>query len=217
MKYNTSAYLATVAVLSMLMVVAGCATQQPGSADKTVLFDGSDFSQWTSPSGGPVKWKIVGDAMEIVPQYDAGIQTKQKYQDFKMHVEFMEPDEYKIDSGIYIQRRYELQIKNSHGAGTFDNPCGAIHRMHDPAVQVCKKPGEWQCFDITFTAARFEGNKKVKNARITMKHNGVLVHNDVDIIGTTGHGQPEGPEPGHILLQEQNGDVQFRNILIKKL
>ena len=156
--------------------------------------------------------------MQIVPQYQAGIQTKEKFQDFKLHVEFMYKSEYKIDSGVYLQKRYEIQIKDSFGAGDYDsNISGAIHRQKDPDKNVSKKPDEWQSFDITFTAARFEGNKKLKNARITMKHNGVLVHKDVEISGTTGHGQPEGPEPGHLLLQEQNGEVQFRNIWIKKL
>ncbi len=188
------------------------------SGEAVMLFDGTDLSQWTNPNGGPAKWKIIGDAMEIVPQYEQGIQTKEKFQDFELHVEFMYKSEYKIDSGVYLQNRYEIQIKDSFGAGNYDsNISAAIHRQKDPDKNVSKKPGEWQSFDIMFTAARFEGNKKIKNARITMKHNGVLVHKDVEILGTTGHGQPEGPEPGHITLQEQNGKLQFRNIWIKKL
>ncbi len=90
-----------------------------GSSDETiVLFDGTDLSQWTDPSGAPAKWKIVGDAMQIVPQYQAGIQTKEKFQDFELHVEFMYKEEYKIDSGVYLQKRYEIQIKDSFGAAS---------------------------------------------------------------------------------------------------
>jgi hypothetical protein len=156
--------------------------------------------------------------MEIVPEYNDGIQTRENFRDFEFHVEFMYKKEYKIDSGVYLQRRYEIQIKDSFGVGSYEtNISGSIHRQKDPDKNVSKKPGEWQSFDIMFTAARFDGKKKVKNARMTMKHNGVLIHDDVEISGATGHGRPETPEPGPVLLQEQNGAVQFRNIWIKKL
>ena len=125
------------------------------------------------------------------------------------------------NSGVYIQRRYEVQILDSYGLPRKNNECGSIYKTRAPDKNVCKKPGEWQSYDITFRAARFDGEgknaKKVKNARITVRHNGVMIHDDVDVPNKTGAGRPEGPEPGPILLQEHGNKVEFRNIWIEPL
>jgi hypothetical protein len=206
----------------------GFAQGRPARSENAiVLFDGTDFSHWTQANGQPVKWQIVDDAMKIVPK-SGSIVTKQEFRDFKLHVEFKTPQlaanvrgQARGNSGVYLQRRYEVQILDSSGLPPKNNECGSLYTVKAPDKNVCKQAGEWQSYDITFHAARFDGQgknaKKVKNARITVWQNGVLIHNDVEIPSKTGAGQPEGPEPGPILLQEHGSEVMFRNIWIVPL
>ncbi len=165
--------------------------------------------------------------MKIVPG-SGSIVTKQNFRDFKLHVEFKTPQlaanvkgQARGNSGVYLQRRYEIQILDSFGLPPKNNECGSLYTVKAPDKNVCKQPGEWQSYDITFHAARFDGQgknaKKVKNACITVWQNGVLIHDDVEIPNKTGAGQPEGPEPGPILLQEHGSEVMFRNIRIVPL
>jgi hypothetical protein len=196
-------------------------------ADKITLFDGKDFSHWTHEDGKPVQWEIEDSAMKAIPN-TGSIVTKQNFRDFKLHIEFkipqMPPDvkgQGRGNSGVYLQRRYEVQILDSYGLEPTKDGCGSLYKQKAPDKNACKKPGEWQSYDITFRAARFEGEgenlKKVENARITVVHNGVLIHDDVELPSKTGAGRPEGPEPGVILLQEHGNEVWFRNIWIVPL
>ncbi|MHC4086050.1 MAG: 3-keto-disaccharide hydrolase, partial [Planctomycetota bacterium] len=177
--------------------------------------------------GKEVKWERIGEAMKIVPK-SGSIITKRDFKDFKLHIEFKLPKlppnvkgQGRGNSGVYIQRRYEIQILDSYGQPPRKNEGGSIYKFKAPDTNACKKPGEWQSYDIKFRAARFEGEgenaKKVKDARITLLHNGVLVHDDVDVPNKTGAGQKEGPEPGPILLQDHGNEVWFRNIRIVPL
>jgi len=156
------------------------------------------------------------------------IVTKREFRDFQLHVEFKTPQlppdvrgQARGNSGVYLQRRYEVQILDSFGLPPGNNECGALYRVRAPDKNVCKQPGQWQTFDIAFHAARFEGDgknaTKVKNARITVRQNGVLIHDDVEIPNKTGAGRPEGPEPGPILLQDHRNEVEFGNIWIVSL
>jgi len=194
---------------------------RPGNA--IVLFDGKNFSHWTTGSDKEIGWKLVDGAMKVVPK-SGSIMTKQSFGDFKMHAEFSTPlmppnvkGQGRGNSGIYIQRRYELQILDSFGLEPKNNECASLYTTRAPDKNACRMPGRWQSFDIVFHAARFEGQKKVKDARITVWHNGVLVHNDVAIPNKTGAGQAEGPNPLPILLQEHGNEVSFRNIWIVPL
>ncbi|MBN1972807.1 MAG: PmoA family protein [Sedimentisphaerales bacterium] len=191
------------------------------SDNKIVLFDGTDFSQWVAERSGPVRWEIEDGTMKIVPR-TGGIMTKDNYRDFKMHVEFKYPDmdagirgQSRSNSGVYIQRRYEVQILDSYGLEPKNNDCGAIYTFKAPDKNACAKPGEWQSYDITFRAARYDGDTKVENAKITVVHNGITIHDNVEIPNKTGAGQPEGPNPAPILLQEHSNVVWFRNIWIE--
>jgi len=197
------------------------------SENAIVLFDGTDFSQWTQANGQPVKWQIIDNAMKILPG-SGSIVTKQEFRDFKLHVEFKTPElpanvkgQARGNSGVYLQRRYEVQILDSFGLPPKNNECGSLYTVKAPDKNVCKQPGEWQSYDITFHAARFDGTgknaKKVENARITVWQNGVLIHDDTEIPNKTGAGQPEGPETGPILLQEHGSEVMFRNIWVVPL
>jgi len=192
-----------------------------GSSD--MLFGGADFSHWTAGGDKEIGWDIVDGAMKIVPR-SGSIMTKRDFRDFKMHIEFTTPQlppnvkgEGRGNSGVYIQRRYEVQILDSYGLEPKYNECGSLYRSRAPDRNVCRMPGRWQSYDIIFHAARFDGNRKIKKARITVWHNGVLVHDDVELKNKTGSGQPEGPNPGPILLQEHGNEVSFRNIWIKPL
>lgn len=193
------------------------------SANKVVLFDGTDFSQWVAERNGPIRWEIEDGTMKITPR-SGGIMTKDNYSDFKMHVEFKYPDmdpsvrgQSRSNSGVYIQRRYEVQILDSYGLEPKNNDCGAIYTFKAPDKNACAKPDEWQTYDITFHAAKYEGNTKVQNARITVVQNGIIIHDDVEIPNKTGAGQQEGPNPAPILLQEHSNILWFRNIWIESL
>jgi hypothetical protein len=193
------------------------------SDDVIMLFAGSDFSHWTTDSGKTIRWKLIGDAMKISPK-SGSIITRRDVTDFKMHLEFKIPQmpakakgQARGNSGVYIQRRYELQILDSYGLEPKYNDCASMYKTKPPDKNVCKLPERWQSYDIIFHAAKFNGNKKEKNARITVWHNGVMVHNDFELPNKTGAGRPEGPEPGPILLQDHGNEVAFRNIWIVPL
>jgi len=187
------------------------------------LFDGTDLSYWQRDGGGEIGWKVADGTLQIAPK-SGSIVTRKPVEDFILHAEFKTPQlppdvtgQGRGNSGIYIQRRYELQILDSYGLEPQFNDCGSIYRFKAPDCNVCKKPGEWQSYDVRFRAARFEGDKKVENARITVYQNGVLIHDDVEVPNKTGAGRAEGPEPLPILLQDHGNAVTFRNIWIVPL
>jgi len=198
-----------------------------GRPGAIVLFDGSDFARWTTGENRPVGWRLVDDAMRIVPK-SGSIMTKQRFRDFKLHVEFKTPQlgpgvkgQGRGNSGVYLQRRYEVQILDSYGEPPRFNECASLYRFRAPDRNVCRPAGRWQSYDILFRAARFAvkagSAKKIANARISVWHNGILVHDDVELANKTGAGQKEGPEPGPILLQDHGNEVWFRNIWIVPL
>jgi Domain of Unknown Function (DUF1080) len=172
------------------------------------------------------KWVFADGVLTASPDWDS-VLTKDSYQDFRMHVEFnvnevegAKDAESNGNSGVYIQQRYELQIHNSFGISEADYKhsfCGSIYRQKKPDKLVCKKAGEWQTYEIVFRAARFEADKKTENARITVYHNGELIHDDYAITAKTGVGEKEGPEARPIKLQGHHNPVRFRNVWIQKL
>jgi len=173
-----------------------------------VLFDGTSADAFI---GG----KLTADKLLA-----AACETKQKFTDFTLHVEFRPP--FKPDargqgrgnSGVYIQNRYECQVLDSFGLEGKNNECGGIYSIAEPAVNMCLPPLVWQTYDMNFTAARYEGNKKVKNARVTIRHNGVVIHDDLELTHGTPGKNPEGPGPDGIYLQGHGNPVVFRNIWI---
>jgi hypothetical protein len=141
--------------------------------------------------------------------------------DFRMHVEFRTPftpaarNQGRGNSGVYIQRRYEVQILDSFGLEGKFNECGSLYRQTPPDFNMTLPPMTWQTYDIEFTAARFNAcGQKCVPAKITLFHNGVAVHYEREIAGKTGAGQPEGPEAMPILFQNHKDKVEFRNIWI---
>jgi hypothetical protein len=201
--------------LALLAGLAAFLAQEKAPQEATML----DALQFVQEDGKPLNWTVADGVLEVGK---GNIITKERYQDFQLHVEFNVPEppegakgQARSNSGVYIQRRYEVQILESAGDDPpkFDG-CASIYRQKAPDKNVAKKAGEWQTYDITFKAARFEDGKKVRGARITVIWNGVKVHDDYEIKDKTGAGKPEGPEPGPILLQDHGAKVKFRNLWI---
>jgi hypothetical protein len=199
--------------------------KQERPADAVTLV-GPDGYRLTPEGAAPTKWVFKDGILTASPVWDS-VLTKESYRDFRMHVEFnvnevkdAKDPEADGNSGIYIQNRYEIQILNSFGVLEADykpSYCGSIYRRKKPDRLVCKPAGEWQSFDIVFRAARFDGEKKTTNARITVYQNAVLIHDDYAIPGKTGSGEKEGPEARPIKLQGHHNPVRFRNVWIQKL
>jgi len=174
-----------------------------------VLFDGKSADAWT---GG----KVTPEGL-----LQAGTTTKEKFSDFTLHVEFRTPfkptarGQSRGNSGVYLLGRYEVQILDSFGLEGKDNECGAIYRQKAPDLNACYPPLAWQTYDIDFQDARFDAaGQKLSGARITIRHNGVLIHKDYELTGPTGGGKRVGehPGPGPIQLQGHGNPVAFRNI-----
>jgi hypothetical protein len=190
--------------------------------DAIVLFGGKDMSQWV----GGDNW-IVKDAYVIDNKSD--IRTKQSFGDCQLHVEWATPEKVtgsgqgRGNSGVYLMGLYEVQILDSYHNSTYpDGQAGAIYKQHPPLVNACRKPGEWQTYDIIFTAPRFdEQGKLIKPAFITVLQNGVLIQNNFEIQGATSYTQPPGytahPAKLPLLLQHHGNPVRFRNIWIREL
>ncbi len=201
--------------------------------DGKVLFDGSGYDQWTGAEGGAIEWTIDGGAMKVKPS-SGSIATRESFNDFRLRLEFKIPEMAPLEpganrgnranSGVYLQRRYEIQILDSFGVALDDLEkwdCGALYRTRAPDRNTSKKPGEWQSFDIVFRAARWDRSgkevSKIENARISVLHNGVMIHDNAEFENKTGRGTPEGPEPAPILLQDHGNELMFRNIWIVPL
>ena len=149
----------------------------------------------------------------------AGTETAEAYQDFRLHGEFRLPykpfalGQARGNSGFYLQSRYEVQVLDSFGLEGVKNECGALYKTRQPDVNMCLPPLQWQTYDIAFRAARFdeEGNK-VSNMQITVWHNGLPIHNDVEIPSKTGAGKPEASHPLPTKLQDHGNPVVYRNL-----
>lgn len=175
-------------------------------------------------SGGPTE-HFVDPAITEDGLLLAGTETAEAWGSFRLHAEFRLPykpqarGQARGNSGFYLQSRYEVQVLDSFGLEGVENECGALYRTRRPDFNMCFPPLVWQTYDIDFTTPRFdeEGNK-LSNMRISVWHNGVLIHNDVEIPGKTGAGRPEAPQPLPTKLQDHANPVVFRNIwLIEKL
>jgi hypothetical protein len=151
----------------------------------------------------------------------AGATSKQKFGSCTLHLEFQLPympearGQARGNSGVYLQGRYEVQMLDSFGLSGENNECGGIYETRKPDVNLCLPPLAWQTYDIEYTAAQYDGDKKVKNATITVKHNGETIHQSAELPRATRAAPvPEGPAPGPLYLQDHGNPVRYRNIWV---
>ena len=203
-------------------------------SDATVLFDGSETTlttNWTDTKGAPSRWKVVDGALESVKS--AGyIQTKQNFGSCQLHVEWASPVKPEGDgqgrgnSGVFLMNTYEVQVLDSYENITYaDGQAAAIYGRKKPLVNACRKPGEWQSYDIIFHRPLFDSAGKVtRRATFTVLHNGVLVQDHTILSGGTGWMGPHAASEyqAHsdklpIAFQDHGNPVRFRNVWIREL
>lgn len=168
--------------------------------------------------------------MEIRPGQGGDLLTKESWGDFFLHLEFLIPEarregssgsgaEPEAHSGVFLHGRYEIQIIDSHGQEPSTQSCGSIPLRKAPDRNACRPPGQWQSFDISFRAPRFDGHGNVvRNPRIKVMQNGVLIHDEVEIFGTSPGGLDWFQvEEGPVMLQDGGLAVRFRNLWCQKL
>ena len=195
-------------------------------ADAVVLFGGDGTGAWHA-GGEPIGWAVEGGALVVVGG-SGSIETVEHFGDLQLHLEWAAPREVagesqqRGNSGVFLMGRYEVQILDSYRNRTYaDGQAAALYGQYPPDVNASRPPGEWQSYDLVFRAPRFEGDTLVAPARITLHHNGVLVHDAREFIGATRHRdvatyESHGPT-GPIALQDHGNPVRFRNIWVREL
>jgi hypothetical protein len=198
-------------------------------SDAIVLFSPeTGLSQWEGEKGGEPQWTVAGDHFTV----KAGtgiIRSKEKFGSMQLHIEWRAPSEVvsegqgRGNSGVFLMGMYEVQVLDSYNNRTYSNgQASSIYKQHIPLANATRPPGEWQTYDIIFTAPEFDSDGEVTSpARVTVIHNGVLVQNNVELLGPTEYiGQPSykahDPELP-LALQDHGNPVSFRNIWVRKL
>ena len=212
-----------------ILVTPGTASTQEraGTApsDAIVLFAGEDLGSWTG-RGDRAGWKVKNGYMEVNGTGD--IRSRQEFGDCQLHIEWATPEppsgtsQGSGNSGVFLMGRYEIQVLNSHDNETYpDGHAAAVYGQSPPLVNASRKPGAWPTFDIIFTAPRFRDGELLQPARVTVIHNGVLVHHAKEILGPTAHRrapayEPHGPS-GPLVLQDHGNPMRFRNIWVRRI
>jgi hypothetical protein len=208
------------------IVTPGTGTSAP--SDAIVLFDGTNLNNWVNRDGNAAEWTLADGAVTVKPG-SGDIRTKQGFGDVQLHIEWRTPELVKGEgqgrgnSGVFLMGRYEVQVLDNYNNATYPSgQAGSIYKQHIPLVNACKAPGEWQTYDIIFTAPRFNEQGRVSHpARITVIQNGIVVQNNIEIWGSTKfiglpqYQQHSMKEP--IRLQDHGDLVSFRNIWVREL
>ena len=209
-------------------------TSSDAPSDAVILYNGKDTKQWEKETGGMPGWKIdKKDGALTVVKGSGNLKTKEAFGSCQLHIEWREPaliagaSQTRGNSGIFFMGRYELQVLDSYNNPTYVNgQAASIYKQHVPLVNASRKPGEWQSYDVIFTAPQFYADGKLQSpARITVLHNGVLVQNNVEIKGHTEWiGQPKyeaHAQKESLVLQDHGMDggnpMSYRNIWIREL
>ncbi len=197
-------------------------------SDAIVLFNGRDLNEWVGEKGDAPKWKIKDGILTVVAE-TGSIRTKKSFGDCQLHIEWKTPENIsgegqgRGNSGVFLMGKYEIQILDSYNNRTYSNgQAASVYKDKIPLVNACLPPGEWQSYDIIFSAPVFSGKGDLlKPARLSLIHNGILVHNNVEIEGTTSfigiHKYSPHPEKLPLGLQDHGNPVSFRNIWIREL
>lgn len=199
-------------------------------SDAIVLFDGEDLSKWVDKDGQPARW-VVENGVFTVNKGTGDIRTIREFKDFQLHIEWSVPSnitgesQSRGNSGIFLQGIYELQVLDNYNNRTYSNgQAGSIYKQTPPLINAMRPPGEWNVYEIIYTAPRFkEDGSLFSSARVTVLHNGVVIQNNTEIRGHTPYiGLPKyrAHGKGPIKLQD-HGDpsesISYRNIWIRKL
>ena len=209
--------------------VTAAAQMGQAPSDAIVIFDGKSLDNFVSSKDGSVpQWKVENGAFTVTPRTGA-IKTKQGFGDMQLHIEWSAPTVIKGEgqgrgnSGIFLMSLYELQVLDSYESRTYSNgQAGSIYKQHPPLVNAMKAPGEWNSYDVIFTAPKFNADGMlVSPARVTVLHNGILVQNNVEIKGPTEYiGIPNYKAHATEMpleLQDHGDLVSYRNIWVRKL
>lgn len=200
---------------------------QPPS-DAVVLFDGTNLDAWELAKGGAAEW-LVGDGAMSVARGKGDIRTKDSFCDAQLHIEWRAPPndqghdgQDRGNSGVFLQERYEVQVLDSRDNPTYVNgQAASIYKQHPPLVNAARGPGEWQAYDIIFTAPIFAENGSLRvPGYVTVLHNGVVVQNHAQLQGPTewiGYPSYKAHDCAPIRLQDHDADVSYRNIWIRPL
>ena len=205
----------------------GVPPETPGKppADAVVLFDGKDLSHWRA-GGKAAGWKVENGYMEV--NGTGSIETTESFGDVQLHLEFATPAKVESESqgrgnsGVFFMGRYEVQVLDSFENRTYaDGQAAALYGQMPPLVNACRKPGEWQSYDLVFRAPRWDGDTLVSNARVTVIQNGVVVQDAQPFLGATAHravaqyAKHESALP--LSLQDHGNPVRYRNVWVRKL
>lgn len=193
--------------------------------EKVYLFNGENLNNWvTRDSGAAPDWQIEDGVMTVG---HGSIISKHEFGDAHLHVEFRIPympdcfGQARGNSGVYVQGCYEVQVLDSYNIEPAkDDDCSGIYKLHTPLCNACKPPMEWQTYDIILRAARFNQFGEVsQNARMTIIHNGIVVHNNVELPSVTPGGITDNKRVarGPLMLQDHGDAVSFRNIWVMHL
>jgi hypothetical protein len=196
----------------------------PRIDDRTlILFDGTAWSGWQQRDGTPSQWEVQADGSALVRNGDAI--TTEEVSDFQLHLEFFCPlmankkGQARANSGVYLHGRYEVQVLDTYGKKPFGGGCGAIYSIAPPLVNASRPPDNWQTYDILFRAPRLDdAGEVIKPAVITVLHNGVVIHNNLELPHATPGGlDKEVVAAGPLLLQDHGDAVRYRNIWMRRL
>ena len=174
-------------------VVTPGKTPMEAPSDAIVLFDGVSLeNEWTNGKGGIPGWKVEDGYITVVKGTGI-IKTKRVFEDFQLHLEWRSPSEVagtsqgRGNSGVFLQERYEVQILDNYNNRTYRNgQAGSLYKQYAPLVNACKEPGQWQTYDIIYSAPRFnDDGTYFTPPRVTVLHNGILVQNNVTLLGPT--------------------------------